>query len=82
MLRISQRQLMGALLLCGSSFVFGFVVSRFMIDVSLRQADAVLLRCTQDLERQQRTMISQFGADYEVLQLEVSAVKPGKGKQP
>jgi len=79
--RISVRQLVGALLLSGFSIAFGFIFSKFIIDVPIREADAVLLRCAQDFEREQTTMTRQFGADYELLQLKVNAIRAGKEKK-
>jgi len=77
---INLRQLGGAFILSISSFLFGFASSRYVIDLSLRQADAVLLRSAQEFERQQAILMGQFGVDYQVLERKMNAIQPGRGK--
>ena len=80
-LRITARQIGTALILGASGFLFGFAYSRFVIDLSLRQADAVLLRSAQEFERQQTTLMQQFRTDDEMLQRKVSAIHPVRGNR-
>lgn len=80
-MRIPVRQFGGALLLSSVNFGFGFVSSRFILDASMRHAQAELLRCTQDFEREQITMARQFEADYELLELKLNAIRPREEKQ-
>ena len=79
-LRISVWQLVGALVLSALSFLVGFAFSRFLVDLSLREAEALLLRSTRDFERQQATIMRQFGVDYELLQRKVDAIVPVREK--
>ncbi|MGI9072257.1 MAG: hypothetical protein ACR2JB_13310 [Bryobacteraceae bacterium] len=78
--RINARHLGGAFILSVSSFLFGFASSRFVIDLSLRQADAVLLRSADEFERQQTILMRQFDADYQVLEGKLNAIRPRRGK--
>ena len=75
-LRISVHQLVGALILSAVSFLLGFVFSRFLMDLSLREAEELLTRSTRDFERQQVTIMRQFGIEYELLQHKVEAISP------
>jgi hypothetical protein len=80
-LRISVHQLIGALILSAFSFLLGFTFSRFLVDLSLREAEALLLRSTRDFERQQATMVRQFGLNYEFLQAKIGAIAPVRKKE-
>ena len=75
-LRISVHQLVGALILSAFSFLLGFTFSRFLVDLSLREAEELLTRSTRDFERQQVTIMRQFGIEYELLQHKVEAISP------
>ena len=79
-LRISVWQLRGALVLSAFSFLLGFAFSRFLMDVSLREAETLLLKSTRDFERQQAIMMRQFSAAYELLQHKVDAIAPVREK--
>jgi hypothetical protein len=75
-LRISVRQLVGALILSAFSFLLGFTFSKFLVDLSLREAEELLTRSTRDFDRQQVAIMRQFGIDYELLQRKVDAISP------
>ncbi|MGI9070438.1 MAG: hypothetical protein ACR2JB_03685 [Bryobacteraceae bacterium] len=76
--RISTWQLACTLLLSVSSFLFGFALSRYIIDLSLREADAVILRSAHQLERYEQTLMKHFGAEYGLLDRKLNGMKRPK----
>jgi hypothetical protein len=75
-LRISVHQLVGALILSVFSFLLGFTFSKFLVDLSLREAEELLTRSTRDFDRQQVAIMRQFAINYELLQRKVDAISP------
>ncbi|MBV8832594.1 MAG: hypothetical protein JO108_25615, partial [Acidobacteriaceae bacterium] len=61
--------------------LLGFTFSRFLVDLSLREAEELLTGSTRDFERQQVTIMRQFGIDYELLQRKVDAISPVTQKE-
>jgi hypothetical protein len=76
--RISTRQLACTLLLSAGSFLFGFALSRYVIDLSLREADAVILQSADQVERREQTLMQEFGAEYELLDHKLNGIKKRK----
>lgn len=79
-MRITGTQFVGALALSAFSFLFGFAASRYLIDLTLRQAEAVLLKSAQEYDREQVILMQQFRADYQALESKLNAIPSGKGK--
>jgi len=80
-MRITLRQIIGTLVMSAFSFLLGFTASRYLIDLTLRQAGNVLLRSAQEYAQQQQIVMRQFGADYKVLERKLTAIQPGKVNQ-
>ncbi len=78
--RITLRQTIGTLVMSAFSFLLGFTASRYLIDLTLRQAGNVLLRSAQEYEQQQVILVQQFAAGYNTLERKLGAIQPRKGK--
>jgi hypothetical protein len=74
--RITLRQIIGALVISAFSFCLGFTASRYLIDVTLRQAGKVLLRSAKEYEQQQQVVMRQFATDYNALERKLVAIRP------
>jgi len=77
-MRITLRRLISTLVINTFSFLLGFTVSRYLIDLTLRQASNALLRCAQEYEQKQQIVMRQFGADYDVVERKLTAIRPRK----
>jgi len=60
------------------SFLLGFATSRCLIDRTLWQADALLLRSEQEYEREQTALMGQFQIDYKAVETKLALIREGK----
>ena len=80
--RIHTWQLLAALVLSALSFISGFAVSRYVIDLELQQAHTAVLRSAEDLNRYENTMAQQFAIAYQAVERRMNAVRADRSKSP
>jgi hypothetical protein len=76
--RITPRQIVGTLVISAFSFLLGFTASRYLIDVTLREASKVLLRSAKEYEQQEHAVMRQFAAEYNALERQLAAIRARK----
>lgn len=61
-----------------SSFLLRFGTSRYLIDRTLREADALLLQSAREYDREQTALVRQFRIDYKAAEIKLALIPPGE----